>query len=91
MLQSKITTLSFAIGSEGDVDLWPETESTGSYESDNNLGRSRAEELVQYMRANQAPMILGHVSKRIVSLGKYGPMEIGFFNHLALLAMRGID
>lgn len=91
MLQSKLATLSFVKSSQTGVDLWPETESSGSYESDNEIGRSRGEELIHYMRNNQAPMVLGHVSKRIAERGVFGAMEVGFFNHLALFAMKGLS
>ncbi len=86
--QSRIATLSFASSRGGALDLWSPADA-GSYRQGNDIGRSRADELVQYMRDNQAPMVLGHVVQAIVARGEYGAIEIGFFNQLGLIAMSG--
>lgn len=74
---------------KGCVDVWPETVSTGSFGADNRIGHARADELIAYMAAHDAPMVLGHIVKRIGERGVYGPIEIGFFHRIAEYAVAG--
>lgn len=87
--QSTLSDISFVDASQRKPDLWPVTASAGSYAADNEVGRARADELVAYMRENEAPMVLGHVAAAIAVRGAYGPIEIGFFNQVALSALQG--
>lgn len=70
------------------IDMWIDGKATGcSYAEGNAIGRARADELLQYMSARAAPMVLGHVVARIAEKGAYGAVEIGFFNQLAVAAI----
>lgn len=87
IVDSKLQTISFAQSSEGYVDLWPETASTGSYAGDRALGKERATEIIQYMSRNQAPEVLGHVVDAMLRRGQFGPIEAGFLNLVAVTAI----
>jgi len=63
-------------------ELWAPTRRQSD---DGATGRARADELLNYMRRNGAPMLLGHVADAIFEAtgGQFGQVEIGFFHRLA--------
>ena len=80
--QHKLATISFATILPDAVDLWPTILSSDSRQA-NQIGRQRADEILQYAANNQAPMILGHDVAAIIGKGVYGPAETGFFHRVA--------
>lgn len=80
---TKLTnTLSFTSQAGSEINLWAPTE-TGEWATDTAAGRTYAAELIDVMRTNEAPMLLGHVAKAIVARGKHGGVEVGFFQQIA--------
>lgn len=76
---------------DGSIDVWPVTETAGSYESDNAIGRARADELAAYMADHGGAMVLGHIVKRVAERGVYSALEIGLFHQIAQYAASGGD
>jgi hypothetical protein len=80
---TKLTsTLSFADQAGSEINLWAPTE-TGDWATDTATGRTYAAELIDVMRTNEAPMLLGHVAKAIAARSKHGGVEVGFFQLIA--------
>lgn len=85
---SNLGQLSFCQRRGSKIDMWIGSKADGcSYAEGNAIGRARADELLQYMANRGAPMVLGHIVARIAEKGAYGPIEIGFFNQLAVAAI----
>ncbi|WP_458393494.1 hypothetical protein [Rhizobium brockwellii] len=83
LFMTKLTsTLSFAAQAGSEIDLWTPAE-TGDWATDNATGRAYALELIGVMKANEAPILLGHVAKAIGARGKHGGVEVGFFQQIA--------
>ncbi|MGO8140989.1 hypothetical protein AB9F34_33645, partial [Rhizobium leguminosarum] len=60
---NKLTsTISFAAQAGSEIDLWTPAE-TGDWPTDNATGSAYALELIGVMKANEAPILLGHVAK----------------------------
>jgi hypothetical protein len=74
-----LESLSFVTAADGPLNLWP-AAIEGDYSMLCAAGRARGVELIDYMRRNEAPMVLGHV---VAAMDEYGPVEIGFFQAIA--------
>jgi hypothetical protein len=74
-----LETLSFVTATGGALNLWP-AATDGSYGDICAAGRALGVELVDYMRQNEAPFVLGHV---VDAMTGYGPIEIGCFQAIA--------
>jgi len=86
----RLEALSFAARTRNDlIDLWAPSDHVEA--SGNALGRERARELLAYMKANDAPFLLGHVVARIVERGGFGALEVGFFHGIAAAALAGTE
>jgi hypothetical protein len=83
MSRSILLSLSFAQQAGGRIRMWSEAGLTGDPVADSQVGVSRAAELVEYMRVNQAPMVLGHVVRAIIERGEIGAVETGFLHGLS--------
>lgn len=64
------------------VDLWCPLTS-GNWEKDNITGRIYADELIQHIKANKNPTLLGHVVKAMGLKGRHAGVEVGFFHRLS--------
>ena len=64
------------------VKVW-EAKETGDWGEDNLLGRRMARQCIQTMREQEAPLLLGAVVREVVAKGRYGGIEIGFFQEIA--------
>ena len=85
--QQTLGTLSFAQSSEGGkVILWSDGKSDG-YVDGCREGRGRATEVLDMIRAHHMPSLLGNVVDAIVARGRYGAVEVGFFQQIAEAAM----
>lgn len=84
-LQSPLPT--FICTDDGEnINLWPEA-APASYSIGNQIGRARAEELIDIIRRTQSPALLGHVFAAIAKKGTIGGVEIGFFHSMSLELM----
>ena len=54
----------------------------------NANGRREATEIVERIRADKLPMILGHRVKIMIEKGEYGGHEVGFFHQIAVNLIR---
>lgn len=73
-------------GRPGELDLWLVQE-TGDWNRDNAQGRGFADQCVEHMRENDAPMVLGYVVEAMLHKGRYGGVEVGFFHRIAQIAI----
>lgn len=69
-----------------DVSLWSPSE-CGDWAKDNETGRAYADELVSRMTDKANPAMLVHVVTAISMRGIIGPVEVGFFNRIAVLTI----
>lgn len=64
------------------INLWS-VEESGDWRTDNERGRLSARELIERMRSQATPFLLGHVAKGIAQRGRHGGVEVGFFAEIA--------
>ncbi len=82
-----LQALSFATpAAGGTIDLWPAVLNS-DFADACQVGRARANEVLQYMRDNSAPIVLGHVIGAMHSKGVFDAAEIGFTQAIAESAM----
>jgi hypothetical protein len=67
-------------------DYWAPAAETGNWGEDNRIGRSYADALVAECEAGELGMMLSHVAQAITVKGRYGGIEVGFFNRLGEIA-----
>ena len=73
---------------DGDhIDYW-NTEQTGKWNADNQLGHDYAMMLCDCMRAKSSPFLLGHVVKAMINKRRFEGVECGFMHSIAELVMR---
>lgn len=49
----------------------------------NSVGRREAIEVVELIRAEDIPFVLGHRVKIMIERGEFGGREVGFFHYIA--------
>lgn len=77
------SALDFVRMTENGPDFWA-IEPTGHYPTDCERGREAAIDLhCQLHFKNAEPNLLGSIAQAIVAKGRYGPLEIGFFQQIA--------
>lgn len=64
------------------IDFW-KVSTTGDWGQDNTIGRSYAKKLVEFMRSEHEPFLLGYVVRDMIKKGHFGGIETGFCSHLA--------
>lgn len=78
MFQGKlIAGLPFARNSEGDIDLWP-LLNEADWSKSCEIGRERADQLIEFMRKHDDPNILLRVSEVIITKGQFAGLNVGF-------------
>ena len=86
--QRPIASLSFVSAApDGRLDLWPDHPDVGHAEG-NAIGAARAEELIDFMVDRDAPYVLAYVAEAIARRARFGAIEVGFHNRIALETMR---
>ena len=58
---------------------------TGDWATDNQTGREYAMECIRHMRDEGDPAYLATVARRIVTRGRFGGVEVGFFTLLGIV------
>lgn len=80
---SQYQILDFVQVSASGLDMWA-IEPTNNYAKDCKRGREAAIDLYRAMDSEQLPAIaLGTVSRAIICKGRYGGLEVGFFQGLS--------
>jgi hypothetical protein len=69
------------------INRFTELESSGDYNSDCQLGRRLAEELIEEMSSSGFAGSLGHIVRDLVWHGTFGPIQTGFFQCIAEYAI----
>lgn len=69
-------------------DYFHNIEPSGVNSEDNRTGRDLAKKLIEDMRDREAPFLLGHTVKAMIERGRYGAIEIGFFQQISEIALR---
>ncbi|MDM9626277.1 hypothetical protein QTL95_10240 [Rhizobium sp. S152] len=69
------------------VDYW-KVPTSAADKSESSIGRAYCYELLEIMRADKAPYLLGWVMQAMAAKGSYGAIEIGFCQALAEKALR---
>jgi len=64
------------------ADFWS-IDPSGDYEADCRQGRAAALELSRFVFFGEVPTILGSVARAIVQKGRFGGLEIGFFQQIS--------
>lgn len=86
--QHKLIALPFAVATPTHVNLWPAAAGpVDDHISQGREGRDRAAQAIDYMQANDAPMLLGHVMNAISKQGHWGALEVGFCHGIAATLM----
>lgn len=81
-----VARLPFVQVVNGEKDYWATAEESGRWEEDNRVGREYADGLVSVCQEGQLGMALGYVTQAVVRKGRYGGIEVGFFNRLGEIA-----
>lgn len=89
--QSGIASLSFVQRTKTGIDLWPRLSDAEDRESGTEIGRARADELLLFMRRNQAPHALGFVIEAMIAAGRSGMLEVGFCSGISMAATMDYD
>lgn len=80
---SDLSHLPFVDTSDGvPTRLWTPTPS-GDWTADNATGHGYADALVDFMRENERPPLLGQVAHAMAATGQWSGVEVGFFHRLA--------
>jgi hypothetical protein len=77
-----IAGLPFVSTANENVDLWPLINET-SWSRGCEIGRDRADQLLEFMRRHDDPNILLRVSEVIIAKGDFGALNVGFGTRLA--------
>lgn len=64
-------------------------ERSGSYARDCAQGRAYADELVEHIRGDSSPNLVGSVVAAMIGGGRYEGVEVGFCARLGEIAMTG--
>jgi hypothetical protein len=60
---------------------------TLTWAEENALGRLQAKELIDRIKGEQAPILLGSTIKTMIERGVYGAVEVGFLHAIAVELM----
>lgn len=60
---------------------------TVTWDEENAIGRLQAKELIDRIKGEQSPILLGSTIKTMIERGGYGGIEVGFFHAIAVKLM----
>jgi hypothetical protein len=68
----------------------PDNSSLVYWSANLTNGRKLADSCVEFMRCNDAPTMLGQITKAQIALGRFGTVEISFWQRIAECTMVGV-